>query len=353
MNIVVDTNPRAWALLKDTLPLSKAIASLQVFVNAHLAINQANQVTVIASHLDRAEFLYPPRTGAASTSSEDVDMEDAGQANEAKARDDANFYRPFAEAKSALDKSLQSLLANTQTSTVAGTYTTSLAGALTLALTYTNKKSVTLAEENPSMASSSIPNDTSASGTVTSFNARILVVSVSSTSASQYIPLMNTVFAAQRLRIPIDVLSVPLTRSTTKSQVDSGSSSASFLQQAADATNGVFLPLAHPHGILQTLFLAYLPSGSSREMLLMPTTQGVDFRAACFCHQKTIDIGYVCSICLSIFCEPPADKECLTCGAPLKLGGEGWAKPPAVLPKKKKLKKRRREDGEGTPVPAG
>lgn len=30
-----------------------------------------------------------------------------------------------------------------------------------------------------------------------------------------------------------------------------------------------------------------------------PTAVGVDFRAACFCHRRVVDVGFVCSICLS------------------------------------------------------
>lgn len=44
-----------------------------------------------------------------------------------------------------------------------------------------------------------------------------------------------------------------------------------------------------------------------------PMQSHVDFRAACFCHKKVIDIGYVCSVCLSIFCEKI--PECTTCGS--------------------------------------
>lgn len=32
----------------------------------------------------------------------------------------------------------------------------------------------------------------------------------------------------------------------------------------------------------------------------------------CFCHKNTIDMGYICSVCLSIFCEH--HKKCSTCG---------------------------------------
>jgi transcription initiation factor TFIIH subunit 3 len=49
----------------------------------------------------------------------------------------------------------------------------------------------------------------------------------------------------------------------------------------------------------------------------------VDFRAACFCHRNVVDTGFVCSVCLSIFCEVPDDGECLTCGTKLALGKYG------------------------------
>lgn len=32
----------------------------------------------------------------------------------------------------------------------------------------------------------------------------------------------------------------------------------------------------------------------------------------CFCHKNTIDMGYICSVCLSIFCQH--HKKCSTCG---------------------------------------
>jgi transcription initiation factor TFIIH subunit 3 len=96
----------------------------------------------------------------------------------------------------------------------------------------------------------------------------------------------------------------------------------------------------------------------ARESLVSPTTDTVDFRAACFCHGRVVDQGFVCSICLSIFCELPDDAECLTCGTKLALGNYGSK--PAVVPRKKKKKKRiangtGREDtgsAAGTPRPA-
>nr|POE46056.1 rna polymerase ii transcription factor b subunit 4 [Quercus suber] len=46
----------------------------------------------------------------------------------------------------------------------------------------------------------------------------------------------------------------------------------------------------------------------SRTFLQLP--KSVD---ECFCHKKTIDMGYICSVSLSIFCKH--HKKCSTCGS--------------------------------------
>jgi len=169
---------------------------------------------------------------------------------------------------------------------------------------------------------------------------RILVISVSGDLAHQYIPIMNTTFAAQRLRIPIDILKL--------------AGDTVFLQQASDATKGIYMQLRSPQGLLQYLMMAFLPDQSSRKYLVAPTQEVVDFRAACFCHKRVVDIGFVCSICLSIFCEPPEGAICPICSTHLALGNYG-AKP-AVVAKRKKKKKRLNGgidtgSAQGTPVP--
>lgn len=45
--------------------------------------------------------------------------------------------------------------------------------------------------------------------------------------------------------------------------------------------------------------MSHLPPPSIRSMMTVPTQDRVDFRAACFCHKDIIDIGFVCSVCLS------------------------------------------------------
>nr|CAD7420199.1 unnamed protein product [Timema poppensis] len=43
----------------------------------------------------------------------------------------------------------------------------------------------------------------------------------------------------------------------------------------------------------------FLPEPPIRNKLVLPPPVKVDYRAACFCHRELIDIGFVCSVCLS------------------------------------------------------
>ncbi len=325
--IILDTNPNAWAILSDTLPFSKVIANLLVFINAHLAFNHANKIAIVASHTQRAEFLYPApanRKSAKSSSAprvsrnpDELDSESPDPIEPSKSSDDANKYRPFRLIQETLVASLSHLLSTTQVSSLPTIPTTSMAGALTLALTYIGKQPLLL---------SSLPSANNAVSSKESpppaLLSRILILSVSGDLAHQYIPIMNSIFACQRLSIPIDIAKI--------------AGDTVFLQQASDATRGTYIKLEHPQGLLQYLMMAFLPDQTSRRNLVNPTQVGVDFRAACFCHRKVVDVGFVCSICLSIFCSTPERGTCLTCGTHLRLGGYGGKQSVRVRRKKKR-----------------
>ena len=51
----------------------------------------------------------------------------------------------------------------------------------------------------------------------------------------------------------------------------------------------------------------------------MTGTVSIIFRAACFCHRELIDVGFVCSVCLSIFCK--FSPICTTCHTVFKAPG--------------------------------
>ncbi|WKT49169.1 von Willebrand factor A-like domain superfamily [Fusarium oxysporum f. sp. vasinfectum] len=326
LTIVLDTNPRAWASLNNVLPLSRAIANILVFVNAHLAFSNANQVALIAAHVDRAEWLYPTPPKPSRDASGDVAMNDASQT---QTQTSANKFPQFAQIEAAVLAAIRKLMDQTKEEDLSAT-TTQISGALTLALCHINKAAQALSTKARRIQ----PPPT--------VRGRILVISVSDSEPSQYIPTMNAVFAAGHTQVAIDTLS--LTGEPT------------FLQQACYNTGGTYLAATHPQGLLNYLMFGLIADTEAREALIAPTHDTVDFRAACFCHGRVVDTGFVCSICLSIFCETPENSECFTCGTKLSLGNYG-AKP-AVVPRKKKKKRKivngggsREETGSATGTP--
>ncbi|KAL2180052.1 transcription factor Tfb4-domain-containing protein [Thermothelomyces heterothallicus CBS 202.75] len=371
--IIIDTNPRAWAALNEVLPVSKAIANILVFVNTHLAFSNSNQVALIAAHSNRAVWLYPtpPKQAAAR----DVDMQDASNAT-SKASS-ANKYPQFAQIEKSLLTSLRALIDDT-TDAELSTTTPQISGALTLALAHINKTALsfsasataahaaaaaatgTAVTAGATVGPAPVPSTSTSSGGLAGLHARILIISVSDSAPAQYIPTMNAVFAAAHARVAIDTLALR--------------GSATFLEQASFITRGTFIRAAEPRGLLQYLMFGFgsgsapshpsgggadpgkgpaapktaaaVPGGgpggrrrtgklglgaSVADLLLTPSADAVDFRAACFCHRNVIDTGFVCSVCLSIFCEVPPGGECLTCGTVLALGDYGKC-PEHVIP---------------------
>lgn len=327
LTIILDTNPRAWAALEHTLPLSKAIANLLIFINGHLAFSNANQVAVIASHTTRASWLYPPPPEGKGADG-DVDIQGAAAATAPVGS--ANKYPLFAQVEAAVTSAIRKISTSSSPADLTST-TTKLSGALTMALSHINRVSQSLSVTDTAA-------DQAGSTPLRGLRARILVLSVSDSQPTQYIPTMNAVFAAAHLSIPIDTLSL--------------SGADTFMQQAAFITSGTFLKATEPRGLLQYLMMGLMPDGEARAALVSPRHHSVDFRAACFCHGKVVDTGFVCSVCLGIFCEVPPDARCLLCGNKLKLGQYG-AKP-AVIPRKKKRRKKvngREETGSATATP--
>ncbi|KAI8149159.1 TFIIH subunit Tfb4/p34 [Fennellomyces sp. T-0311] len=268
--IILDTNPFVWAeCAKSQTPLSldDALRQVLIFINAHLALKYNNKVVAIASHVGHSKFLYP-------ISDDEVSKHRVG------GQRNANMYPNFQFVTDQIVASLQELLSDTDVSFLqkdSGT-ASMITGAFSMALCYINR--VTKNDE------------------VGHIKPRILILSLSADSAFQYIPLMNCIFSAQKAGIPVDVCKVY------------GEETA-FLQQAANITGGIYVKVENPQSLLQYLMFAFLPERYARNFLNLPNQDQVDFRAACFCHKKIVDIGYVCSVCLSIFCS--WSPVCTTC----------------------------------------
>lgn len=119
---------------------------------------------------------------------------------------------------------------------------------------------------------------------------------------SQYMNFMNCFFTSQKMDVVIDVATA---------NTEAEDSSNSILRQACDITGGTYLSISNYKALLQYLMWVLLPDCETRKSLVLPEKIPVGSRAACFCHRTLIDIGYVCSVCLSVFCT--FSPICSTC----------------------------------------
>ncbi|XP_045172481.2 general transcription factor IIH subunit 3-like [Mercenaria mercenaria] len=283
--IVLDTNPAWWGRGSvngdKKLALSKCVDSLMVFANSHLMMNHLNKLAFIAAHSNASHFLYPKKQ------SEGLEAVSDGELNDGK-------YELFDRMNYLVKEEVKDLVLNSME--VEFENDSLIAGAVSMALCYIHRM-----EKEAQLG--------------VKISSRILVVKASEDNPAQYMNFMNTIFTAQKLNIVIDACIL---------DNDSG-----LLQQACDITGGVYLKIPQPQGLLQYLLWVYLPDPSTRERLTLPPRAQVDYRAACFCHRNLIDIGYVCSVCLSIFCT--FSPICSTCQTTFKI-----IAPPKLVRKKSK-----------------
>ncbi|KAG9069032.1 RNA polymerase II transcription factor B subunit 4 [Linnemannia hyalina] len=267
--MVIDTNPFEWEHPSAPLKLNEALQHILAFMNAHLAGRHDNKLAVIASHVGvryNGKFLYP-------TPNEPI------PGGKVPTKKDANAYQSFKVVNEAVLEGVERLLRDPKpTLEEKDLGSSKIAASLSLGLCYINQtlKLDALGHIKP----------------------RILVLTVSPDSSSDYIPIMNCIFSAQKANIPIDVCKI-------------WGEDAVFLQQAAHITEGIYMRPNDPRGLLQVLMFSFLPDMFARSYLYLPGQDQVDFRAACFCHKKIVDIGFVCSVCLSIFCS--FSPVCSTC----------------------------------------
>ncbi|KAM0936451.1 putative TFIIH subunit Tfb4/GTF2H3, von Willebrand factor A-like domain superfamily [Dioscorea sansibarensis] len=264
--IILDTNPFFWGTLSNTsasnFSFSKFLNHLIPFVNSLLLLNQLNHVVLIAAGVTSCGYIYDSATAVAS---------DGGQKVPAVCSEILSRLEEFV----AKDQKL----GHGDVRTVGGVMSSLFSGALSLALCYIQRV-FRSGMQHP--------------------QPRILCLQGSPDGPEQYVAVMNAIFSAQRSVVPIDSCVV-------------GMQHSAFLQQASYITGGVYLKPQQLDGLFEYFTAVFATDLQSRSFLQLPRPVGVDFRASCFCHKKTIDMGYVCSVCLSIFCKP--HKKCSTCGS--------------------------------------
>lgn len=220
-----------WHKISDKLSLKSMLKALVIAMNAHLALNNSNQIAVIASHSDGSRFLYPAKTKQDSEEETAPKMKtrERDLAAEEEAGYESRSISPETESSSTkfVNSSMYRQFKVVDESFLENLYTllnepiptkppkNSLSSSLSLALTYINKVQTVN----------------------TVMKARVLVVNISQDEHLKYIPIMNCIFAAQKMKVGIDVCQL--------------GTDATFLQQASDATNGVYLHVENLEGLIQ------------------------------------------------------------------------------------------------------
>jgi len=276
--VVLDVNSSQKLFAGGQSKFSSILEAVTAFGNGHLMHKSSNRLAVIACNSSTSKFIFHDK---------DYNVQPTGIYD--------GQYEVFAHVEKCIRQNLKQFLVQSEVSSGDSL----LAGSCAMALCYILRLSreLSVAEK---------------------MNSRVLIITGSSDSTSQYMNYMNVFFTAQKENIIIDVCSI---------DQDLG-----LLQQGCDITGGIYLKTPQVQGLLQYLLWVFLPEPPMRTRLVLPPPVKVDYRAACFCHRQLVDIGYVCSVCLSVFCK--FSPICTTCHALFKTPGPL----PQNKPKKKKPK---------------
>ncbi|XP_020091836.1 RNA polymerase II transcription factor B subunit 4 isoform X2 [Ananas comosus] len=293
--VLLDTNPFFWAAsTSGNLPFSNFLNQVIPFLNSLLLLNQHNQVVLIATGVNSCDYIYDSAEAGGRNS---IDAANVAAISSTILNRLENFVTKDARLAKGSDKAAAG----------GNGISSLLSGSLSIALCYIQRVFRSGARHP---------------------EPRILCLQGSPDGPEQYVAVMNAIFSAQRSMLAMDgcgdasvqkiILPSPFLPPFAMVPIDScivGPQHSAFLQQASYITGGVYLKPQHLDGLFQYLAAVFASDLQSRSFLRLPKPVGVDFRASCFCHKKTIDMGYVCSVCLSIFCKH--QKMCSTCGSDL------------------------------------
>lgn len=332
LGVILDVDPSIWTRKRNGLSLLRKVTEdVCIFLNAHSALRHDNCCTIYAAGRRNGKLIYSNTPSLSHANSLQSDL-------------DANTYQPFKIIDDAIMAGVQAAIQEGKEE-IEKPSSHGIVSSLAQCLCHINRigQLTTAAsgiEEDPKSSSSAAKANAGRG-----FKSRILVLSASPDSSSQYVAMMNCIFGAQKKGVTVDVCKIL------------GGQDSVFLQQASHLTKGTYYRLDLVEGLLQTLMVSilstdnnkgcvltlstfvqttFLASPAIRDQMRLPSNDDVDFRAACFCHGRVVDVGYVCSVCLSseckvsrisfidiqlttlrslypVFCEP-RDK-CLTCRA--------------------------------------
>ena len=302
--VIFDTSVQSWLGMceKDNSSVDDAVIALQgvteqllVFLKAFILLHDSNKVCFIVSDSLSARILYPVlKEPNHSISAEDVVKEDIALTPNSKNLSTNFVIDHEQEALELHDGVVNGVKTSIEEQEASGSSfaTSRLSAAMSIALCTINRASRTNVKNSHSQNQALEAQNESKD----EVNGRILAVLAGKDAPNQYVPMMNCIFSAQRVGVPIDTCNLSLDSDST------------YFQQAAHLTNGIYIKpddfsLSTPNNLLQYLMTVFLVDKQSRDFLAMPTPTEVDFRASCMETKTIIQEGYTCSVCLATLSE--------------------------------------------------
>jgi transcription initiation factor TFIIH subunit 3 len=294
LTLVIDLNPIAWEKRKNSttsdtkykIQFSELLDHLFIFLKTYLMTKHHNRLCVIGSTNKISHFLYPVPEEEEEINNEDenedkmeIEEEEIEKIEKKKKKKKKKKQKNIFDHEIDFQKVKQNMLTQLKKIEFSESNISSLTSSISLGLSFINR----IDKEKPLS---------------TELLSRILVIQATPDISSQYISMMNTIFCAQKMNVAIDscILSPE---------------NSSFLQQAAYITGGTYMKPTRQEGFLQYLLNVYLVEKNLRKLIHMPSQNVIDFKPSCFKTKKPIDIGFVCSICLSIYSEKIT--SCISC----------------------------------------
>lgn len=124
----------------------------------------------------------------------------------------------------------------------------------------------------------------------------MVIINLSPDLSAEQNKLMNLFFSANQQNIEVNVASL-------------NGTVVPILQQACDITSGIHMTIESPNMLAQKLIENCLIQFDSS--FSPPNVNDVDYRATCHCHNRLTNIGWVCSVCLTVHCSQV--QVCNTC----------------------------------------
>lgn len=259
LSVVLDVHPQ---LSECDEAVSTYLNSFMAFCNFHLASNNKNTLAVVAANHNETRFLYPK---VQSTEESDESRQLDGRLEQ------------LGSINNCIIDELKEMMSFNM---VVNQSDCLLAGAIGRALLYIKRKEI----QHP---------------LVNRINSRILVIKYTSEAGGHYLNFVNTYLTAQKMHTAIDVFVI--------------GNDSTLLQQGADISGGFYHRIDEVQDMMQSLILLYSPDIPMRKRISAPTKNSVDYRASCFCHRNLVEVGNVCSNCLSVYCM--SVPLCTTCHA--------------------------------------